>query len=249
VVAKPDIGCNGTGVRRLDGPAAAAAYLADFPSGARLMLQELVPWEGEAGLFYVRHPGELCGRISSVTLKSSPAVTGDGATPLGRLIAADPRARAVRHLLPARLDRGRVPAAGERVPLVFVGNHCKGSTFRDGRDVVTPALTRRVDAIARAVPHFHFGRLDVRFCSLAALRQGSGFKVIEINGIGSEPTHVWDPRASLLRAWRDECAHFTEAFAIGAAMRDRGWRPSGVLAMLRMWRLQRRLMRRYPGND
>lgn len=249
VVAKPDIGCNGTGVRRVDGLAALADYLAGFPAGARLILQELVPWEHEAGLFYVRHPLAAEGSITSVTLKSSPVVIGDGATPLGRLIAADKRAARVAHLLPARTDRGRVPAAGERVKLLFVGNHCKGSTFRDGRDTVTPALVACIDAIAHALPHYQFGRIDLRYRSLAALRRGEDFRIIEINGVGSEPTHVWDSRATLLRAWVDEIAHIRMAFTIGAAMRAAGHRPSGLGEMWRYWRLQKRLMARYPAND
>ena len=58
-----------------------------------------------------------------------------------------------------------MPARGERVRLVFAGNHCKGAAFRDGRDLITPALTERVDWLARTIPGFHFGRFDVRFSS------------------------------------------------------------------------------------
>ena len=57
VVVKPDIGCNGTGVRLVQDRAALARYLAAFPRGAGVLLQEFVPEDGEAGLFYIRHPG------------------------------------------------------------------------------------------------------------------------------------------------------------------------------------------------
>jgi hypothetical protein len=249
VVAKPDIGCNGTGVRLIGGRTALAEYLEAFPRGARLILQHYVPWQGEAGLFYVRHPDAAQGRITSVTLKSAPFVVGDGASTLGELIAADPRASRIAHLLPQQLDRRRIPAAGEHVALVFVGNHCKGSSFRDGREIVTAALLARLDGIARALPDFQFGRIDLRYRSLAELRRGEGFRILEINGVGSEPTHVWDPSARLLQAWGDELAHIGMAFSIGAAMRARGHKSSGMRAMLRHWREQTRLMRSYPGND
>ncbi len=251
VVVKPDAGCNGTGVRLVADAAALGAYFAAFPRGVGYLLQAYVPWEGEAGLFYVREPGSPRGRLTSITLKYPPVVVGDGQRSLRRLVLEDPRAGLVPHLylprLAARLDS--VPAAGERVQLVFVGNHCKGSIFRDGTGEVTPALTAAVERLAQAIPHFHFGRFDVRFASLAALRQGEGFRVIEINGTGSEATHVWDPSTTLLGAWRAELAHFGLAWRIGAANRARGARSTGSLALWRLWRRHKALMAAYPLND
>jgi hypothetical protein len=215
------------------------------------LLQEFVPFEGEAGLFYVRRPDEPRGRITSITLKYAPFVTGDGCSTLRQLIFADRRAGQVPHLylprLASRLDA--VPARGERVRLVFVGNHCKGSIFRDGTSQVTPALTSAIDRLARALPEFYFGRIDIRFASAAALARGEGFRVIEINGAGSEATHIWDARTRLADAWRAQFFHYGEAWRIGAANRERGHRPIGVAALWRLWRRQKRLMAAYPLND
>ena len=251
VVVKPDVGCNGTGVRLAQRPDDLARYFAAFPRGLGVMLQAFVPYEGEAGLFYVRLPGEAQGRITSVTLKHQPYVTGDGRSDLRSLILADERAGQVPHLYLPRLERvlNTVPRAGERVALVFAGNHCKGSIFENGAGEVTPALTARVDAIARDMPEFHFGRIDVRYRSRASLRRGEEFTVIEINGAGSEPTHIWDPRTRLLDAWRTQFWHYGAAFRIGAANRARGWRPCGLREMGRMWRFQRRVLAAYPQND
>jgi hypothetical protein len=251
VVAKPDVGCNGTGVRLVADRAALARYLAAFPRDEVVVLQEFIPYEGEAGLFYIRHPGEPVGRITSVTLKYSPVVVGDGRSTLRALILADPRAGRVPELyLPRLAPRlAEVPRQGETVRLVFVGNHCKGSIFRDGTGHVTPALIAAVERLARALPDFHFGRVDVRFASPAALARGEGFRVIELNGTGSEATHVWDPRVGLLDAWRAQFFHYGEAWRIGAANRARGHRPTGVAALWRLWRRQKRLMAAYPPND
>lgn len=250
VVVKPDIGCNGCGVQLLQDGAGLRRYLHGFPSGAALLLQHYIPFEGEAGLFYVRYPGEPAGRITSVTTKHVPVVVGDGRSTLRTLIMADPRAAAARHqYLPILADRlHEVPGRGERVRLAFVGNHCRGSIFRDGRHLLTPALTTQVDALLQAMPHFHFGRLDVRYRSVDALRAGA-FTVIEVNGVGSEATHIWDARTRLFQAWRDQFRHYRAAFEIGHANRARGERPSGMRAMLRHWRLQRRLMRAYPAHN
>ena len=89
--------------------------------------------------------------------------------------------------------------------------------------LVTPALTDAIDRLARSMPDFYFGRIDVRFNSIASLRRGTGFQVIEINGAGSEATHIWDPRTKLLDAWRTQFFHYGSAFRIGAANRRRGF--------------------------
>jgi hypothetical protein len=251
VVVKPDIGCNGAGVRLVHDCAALARYLSAYPRNTSALLQEFIAEDGEAGLFYIRHPGEPRGRITSITLKFPPFVTGDGRSTLRQLILADPRAGRVAHLYLPRLAHrlNDVPGQRELVRLVFVGNHCKGSIFRNGIGLATEALTDRIDRLAKAMPEFWFGRIDVRFRSVQALARGEQFRVIEINGVGSEATHVWDPATPLLEAWRAQFFHYGAAFRIAAANRARGHRPAGIRAMWRHWRDQTQLMAAYPMND
>ncbi|SIR33837.1 MULTISPECIES: hypothetical protein [Acidiphilium] len=251
VVAKPDMSCNGCGVRLVETSAALGRYLAAFPRATRLQLQALATDEGEAGIFYIREPGAAKGRITSVTLKYAPIVTGDGRSRIRDLIAADDRLNAVSHLLLEKLgaEAARVPAAGERVRLVFVGNHCRGSTFKDGRHLITPELTARIDAIARDIPEFHFGRFDLRFASTNALRRGEGFSIIEVNGAGSEATHIWDPETSIIEAYRTQFFHYGAAFRIGAVLRAQGVKRYGAWRLLRAWQRQKALMALYPSND
>jgi hypothetical protein len=251
LVVKPDIGCNGAGVRLVETDTALIDVLAAFPRGIKLVLQRLIPFEGEAGVFYIRRPQDSTGHLTSLTLKHAPSVTGDGTSTLRQLILADPRHGRLAHLYLSRLD-GRleaVPLRGERVRLVFAGNHCKGSVFRNGAAHITPALATRIDAIARALPGFHFGRIDLRYRSLHALRAGEDFSIIEINGVGSEATHIWDPDTSLREVYAAQFRHYGAAFAIGAEMRRRGARSSGIAAMWRDWRNEQRLMASYPLND
>jgi len=251
VVAKPDMSCNGAGVRVIRDEVALAAYLGEFPLATRLQLQQLVTDEGEAGIFYIRAPEEKSGRITSITLKYPPTVTGDGLRSIAALIEADARLRAVSGILLPKLGAAaaRVPDAGEAVQLVFVGNHCRGSTFKDGRHLASEALIARIDEIARSLPEFHFGRFDVRFSNVAALRQGEGFRIIEVNGAGSEATHIWDPETSIFEAYRTQFFHYGAAFRIGATMRARGAKRYGVVRLARAWRRQKALMARYPAND
>ena len=251
LVVKPDIGCNGAGVRLAQDMAGLRAAIAAFRPGVRLMLQAFSPHPGEAGAFYIRHPHEAAGRVTSLTLKSSPVVTGDGRSNLRALVLAHPRAGRVPQLyLPRLAGRlGEVPPSGAVVPLVFTGNHCKGSVFHDGRHAITPALEARVEAIARGIPGFHFGRIDLRYASEASLRAGQGFTLIEVNGVGSEATHIWDPRCTLRHAYASQFRHYRAAWHIGHAMRALGHEPSGLHVMAKAWRRQVRLMASYPLND
>jgi hypothetical protein len=251
VVAKPDLGCRGAGVKLVRTRDDLQRYIDGFPSGAALLLQRLVPHEGEAGIFYCRRPGQSRGRIVSITLKYFPHVTGDGQRTLRELILADPRAGKLSHLYlrrhTARLDT--VPAAGESIRLAFAGSHSRGAIFRNGTHLVTAAMEERFDAIAQALPEFHFGRFDVRFETFTAVQRGQGFTILEINGAGAESTHIWDRRTGLLQAWRDLMRQYRWLFEIGAANRARGFEPMRLADFVRDYRREKSLTPRYPATD
>ena len=251
VVAKPDLGCRGAGVRLIRSDDDLRSYIEAFPAGARFLLQRLVALEGEAGIFYCRQPGQAKGRIVSVTLKYFPYVTGDGQRTLRQLILDDPRAGRVPHLYlrrhGARLDT--VPAAGEPVRLAFAGSHSRGAIFRDGTALVTPAMEARFEALSSALPEFQFGRYDIRFADFAQVQRGEGFTIVEINGAGAESTHIWDARTPLLKAWGDLMRQYRWLFEIGAANRARGHRPLSLRQFVRDWWREKQLTPRYPATD
>lgn len=192
LVAKPDLGCRGAGVRPVRTDPELLAYLEGFPAGARIVFQSLVDGDGEAGVFWARAPGEPAGRIISLTLKNFPQVIGDGRSTLRELILRDPRAGRIAHLYfdrhADRLDR--IVPQGHRVRLAFAGSHSRGAIFRDGTHLVTPAMDARFAGIASAIPEFWFGRFDVRFERFADLQAGTGFRILEVNGAGAEATHI-----------------------------------------------------------
>lgn len=251
LVAKPDIGCRGAGVRRINDEAALARYLEYFPPEADLILQELIAAPGEAGVYYCRMPGEAEGRVLSLTLKYFPEVVGDGQRTLAELIAADPRAGKLAHIYRARhrdrLDE-RIPA-GETVRLSFSGSHSKGVIFRDGRVHITEALSRAIDRIARDIDGFYIGRFDIRFADFSAFLEGRDLRIVELNGAGGEMTHIWDSRTRLADAWRDLYRQFRLLFEIGRANRRRGVRPPKPLAFWRAWRAEEALVPTYPPTE
>lgn len=248
VVAKPDIGCRGAGVRPVRDFEDLVRYLEAFPVRERFVVQRMVDVEGEAGVFYVREPGARRGSIISLTLKYFPHVIGDGRKTLRQLILGDPRASKVAHLyLPRFADElDIVVPRGVSRRLVFSGSHSKGAIFRNGNAWITEAMRRRFDAIADDIGEFHFGRFDVRFSDFEALRRGEGFSIIEYNGAGAEATHIWDGRTGLLDAWRSLFAQFSILFRIGAANRRRGFRPESWRSFLARWQREKALTERYP---
>jgi len=251
MVAKPDIGWRGFGVRLVDEAADLLRYLDHLPADCAAILQTYVPSAGEAGVFYVRRPGETSGFIFSMTFRYFPHVVGDGRSSLGDLIDRTPRAawkgRLHREALADRL--GEVPAAGELVRLALVGSNRVGGLYIDARPYVTDALTRRFDEIAASMPNFHFGRFDIRFDTLERLQAGEGFHIVEVNGAGAEAIHVWDPSLPLATVYRDLFEQQRLMFEIAAANRSRGFRPLSLMELIGYQRRQQRLLSTYPPSN
>lgn len=247
VVLKPDAGQRGSGVAMLDEPAAVRARARDLDHDA--ILQECVEGE-EFGVFYVREPGHAEGRVFGVTTKVLPTVTGDGRRTCEELLLDDPRACALHAAyleeLAGRADH--VPAPGEVVPLVEVGTHARGAIFLDGEHLVTPELEAAVERIASRYEGFHFGRFDVRAPSAAHLARGEGLAVIELNGVTSEATHVYDPKHSILTAYRILFEQWEIAYAIGAANAAAGAPTTSLGGILRAWADYRRAQRSHDAS-
>ncbi len=248
VVAKPDIGCRGVGVRPVRTLDDLSAYISGFPEGATLILQEMIEHEAEAGVFYIRLPGEDKGRIFSLTLKYFPHVIGDGTSTLRQLIEADPRAGLLPHIyLPRHAHRlSIVLPYGEPFRLAFAGSHSRGTIFRDGARFITPAMEQAFDDIARSIPEFYIGRFDLRFDSIEKLQRGDGFKLIEINGAGGEATHIWDRKTTLREAYATLFEQNRMLFEIGARNRKRGFIPPPIWNLYDAWRRERALFDHYP---
>ncbi len=238
VALKPDIGERGSGVSIARDDGQLATHLRDAREDT--IIQEYVPGH-EFGVFYLRRPGDAHGRIFRITDKRMPVLTADGARTLGQLILDDARAVAMAEIyIEQQGDAAeRVPTAGERVQLVELGTHCRGAIFLDGTALATPALEAAIERISRRFDGFFFGRYDIRTPDLAAFQRGEGFKVIELNGVTSEATSIYDPKHSLLDAYRTLFEQWRMAFEIGSANLRAGAQPLGWRPLLRLLRTRR----------
>jgi hypothetical protein len=251
VVAKPDMGCRGVGVKLLKNEAELVNYINHFPAQATFLIQRYVNLEGEAGVFYSRLPGQAQGQLISITLKYFPYVTGDGVRTLRELIMADDRAGKLSHLYlkrhVARLET--VPAQGESIRLAFAGSHSRGAIFRNGTHLITPQMQARFDEISQRIPEFYFGRYDIRFADFAEVQQGKHFTIVEVNGAGAESTHIWDRKTTLVKAWLDLFKQYRLLFKTGYLNRKRGFKPLSIKNFWRGYQLEKALTPLYPPTD
>ncbi|MBI1201559.1 MAG: ATP-grasp domain-containing protein [Rhodopseudomonas sp.] len=257
LIAKPDIGWHGHGVRRIDDRAQLEDYIAKFPDGNTMVLQHYVPYPAEAAVLYARLPGEAKGRVLSLTLRYFPHVIGNGKLTVRELIARDPRAhwKQSLHLGVDPTHRGvdmvdldRVPERGEVVRIALIGNQRAGALYRDGHRYITPAMEARFDAIACSMTEFHYGRFDLRFETIEGLMRGEDFSIVEINGIGGEAIDCWDPHFGVRAVYRKLVAQQRLLFQIGEGNRARGFQPTKVGEFLSSLLKQGQLIRRYPAS-
>jgi len=245
VVLKPDAGQRGSGVAIVRSPEQLGEYLtySSFPA----ILQEYVPGE-EYGVFYYRYPGSERGRVFSVTEKRMPVLLGDGKRTLEELIRADDRAVCMSDFyLRKNSERiHEVPAADQSIQLVEIGTHCRGAIFLDGSETITPQLEEVIDRIAKTFDGFFFGRFDIRVPSRQDFMTGRNLKIVELNGVTSEATHIYDPKISLLDAYRVLFEQWRIAFEIGDLNRTWGIRPASVADLFNATCEYRRLAKAYP---
>lgn len=233
IVLKPDAGQRGSGVAIVRSD----TELEEFLRGARskTIIQEYVPGF-EFGVFYYRYPDSARGRIFSITEKHFPTVTGDGKSTLEHLILEDARAVCMAHFFFKKHARRlwEVIEPGEALQLVELGTHCRGALFLDGDWVKTEALEQAIDTISKTYEGFYFGRFDIRVPSVEDFRKGRNFKIMELNGVTSEATHIYDPDTTLAKAYRVLFQQWRIAFEIGAQNRACDVRPTSLSKLMRL---------------
>ncbi|WP_233265955.1 D-alanine--D-alanine ligase [Formosa sp. L2A11] len=214
LIIKPDIGLQGLRVEKIDTWHDLGVYLDKV--NYDFLIQEFIDYSLEIGLFYYRMPFETEGVISGIVHKDFLVVKGNGKHTITELIHANPR-----FLLQLKTLKKKygdflesILPEDELFNLVPFGNHVRGSKFTDVSDWANDRLTKTFDTICKQIPDFHFGRLDIKFHSREDLEAGQNFSIIELNGAGSEPTHIYDPKHSIFFAWKEIIKHYKILYTI-----------------------------------
>ena len=222
LIAKPDIGLRGSGVKKINSQADLEAYAnkANF----NYLIQDLIPYPNEIGIFYVRYPHQQSGLITGIVSKEFLIITGNGIDTVEELIKSNPRYELQLKVLKKEYGSKlfEILPKGEKLNLVPYGNHARGAKFIDGSHWITPKLTETINKMCLEIPGFYFGRLDVMYNTFEEMEQGLNFSMVELNGAGSEPTHIYDPKHSLFFAWKELARHFTYMYEISLANHQNG---------------------------
>ncbi len=197
VILKSDVGCVGKGICKI-------SSLEDLDEKVPLlmgnyMLQKYTSYPFECGVFYIRRNG--VPKITGINKKHFPTVIGNGRDNLLTLAKNHYRYTHHWHSFLQYVDTQQIPADGESVRLSFIGSHTLGCKFTDDMNLFTPELEKAIFKVFEDQPGFNFGRVDVKCESEEAFKAGK-FVVIEVNGVASLPTHMFDPKFKITEAYK-----------------------------------------------
>lgn len=221
-IAKPDVGLRGSGVKKINTLEDLEQYA--LKANFDFVVQDLIPFKNEVGIFYVRYPNEEKGKITGIVSKEFLIVTGNGVATVEELIKVNPRYELQLKVLKKEYGNKllEVLPEGEKLNLVPYGNHARGAKFIDGSHWITDKLEATINEMCLQIPGFFFGRMDVMYNTFEELENGKNFAVVELNGAASEPTHIYDPRHSLFFAWKELARHITYMYEISVENNKNG---------------------------
>ncbi|MEQ9231124.1 MAG: hypothetical protein RIF46_10610 [Cyclobacteriaceae bacterium] len=222
LIAKPDIGERGKGVEVMH----SGEELANYSSRANydFLLQEMVTYPLELGVFYVRFPSETSGRITSIVSKEFLSVTGDGQSTVKELMMDKERAVLQVDWVHERLANvlEQVPDRGEKLVVEPIGNHCRGTKFLNATQEADDKMNAAIDFLAKRIEGFYYGRFDLKCQSFDDLRELKNFKIVELNGVGAEPAHIYQPGFSLFEAYAIVMDHYKWMARVARENKERG---------------------------
>jgi hypothetical protein len=222
-IVKPEVGMKGLLCRKIESDRQMADYHQLCP--VEYMAQELADYPMEIGVFYYRHPASKTGTVTGLTHKEPPTITGDGYSTLEEHMRSHPRAE---YWLDEMLERHRsrlhwVLGAGEKFVLSLTANRNRGAYLHNLNHLIDQELTAFFDKISLHGPgQFYYGRYDIKCTSVEDLKQGKNFLILEFNGCGAAPNHVYHNGLSVWQAWAEIIRHWQILFEISRYNRKNG---------------------------
>jgi hypothetical protein len=205
---KPDLGGRGMGVARVDNITQAINFLSQTP--VDYLVQTACENNQELGIFYVQYPDQSIGFVTGIVQKKVLSIIGNGRHTVSELIQQNIRTQrqAAWILAQPKIDANEILPNKKELVLSSIGSHTRGSQFIDITDKCTPQLQHTVRQLLAHVKGYSFGRLDVMCASVEDALAGGKLEVIELNGAGAEPTHLYDPTNSVLKAYKIIVQHW-----------------------------------------
>lgn len=222
-IVKPDVGMKGILFRKIDQEDQLSSYHQMMPTA--YLIQELINMPLEVSVFYYRHPASDKGTISGFFAKELLHVVGNGQDNIYKLIQQHPRAFIRETEL--RRKHGHlfehVLMDGEKYYLSYAGNHNRGARFISMQHEIDESLHSVFDEINKHAVHFFYGRYDIKTTSVEDLKAGKNFYILEYNGAGAEPNHIYDCNMGLWDAYREILRHWKVLYEISRYNHHNGY--------------------------
>lgn len=233
LVVKPEVGCAGILFRKIDTEAELRAYHAQVP--VEYIVQQLVLYPIEVSVFYIRHPLNKKGRITGFLHKIPLNVEGNGFNSLEQLILLHPKACKRKGELYSKHKENwqKVIGKGQKYMLSYAANHNRGANFIDLKEHIDDQLVAVFDAISLKIDDFFYGRYDILCNSIAELKLGENYMILEYNGCGAEPNHIYDSGYTLAAAYKEILQHWEDLYQISSYNRTQGIKPWPLLQGIR----------------
>jgi hypothetical protein len=221
VIFKPDLGERGYRVKRIYSHEQADDYISTFRFD--FLVQELIEMPLEFGVFYKCIPGQEKGFVFSVVGKEMLSVAGNGKDTLQELILKNDRAKLQWKMLSKHYAQTLHTIIGNKKEVVLnsIGNHCLGTKFLNANELINDKLHETFTTISKQIEGFYYGRYDLRCASVSDLYEGN-IKIMELNGCGAEPAHIYHPGYSFWKAMGEVLGHWKNIFIIARENRRRG---------------------------
>ncbi len=210
---KPEVGMKGLLFRKVDKEEHLRYYHENVPLD--YLVQELIEYPIEASVFYYRFPDSTKGIITGFIQKELMDVVGDGRSTLLELILQHPKAKfreaemRIKHVDNLHI----ILPSGQRYYLAHAANLNRGANFVNMQHLISNELIEVFDAISHPT-QFYYGRYDLKCHSLEDLSKGKNFLILEFNGSGAEPNHVYNAGYSLWQAQKEFLKHWKVLYKI-----------------------------------
>jgi len=211
---KPDVGMMGFMFRRIGNAEEFKRYHEAMPVG--YIVQHLVHYPLEVSVFYYRYPGEQSGVITGFLKKEFLQVIGDGSSTLGELIKSYDRVsfRMAEMIAKHNHRLTDIIPLGEVFCLSPALNLSRGGKLISLASQKDEKLLRIFDDLSHYTKSFYYGRYDIKCSSIEELKQGKNFSILEYNGSGAEPHHVYGDGNTLLKAYNILLQHWKVLYRI-----------------------------------
>lgn len=222
LAVKPNIGRMGFMFRIIKNNEELQAYHEKMP--VDYLIQELITYPLEVSVFYYRFSNQQKGTITGFIKKEFLEVVGDGKSTLLQLMMAYPRIR-------FKLDEMKAKhqdKLSDIIPenkifyLSYALNLSRGGKLVSLEHEKNAQLLKVFDELSHYSKTLFFGRYDIKCRSVDDLKQGKNFSILEFNGSGAEPHHVYGNGYTLFQACRILAHHWNILGAISRHNHKKG---------------------------